>query len=127
MTRLPPGETFAIDERDDDGVCVIAAAGELDLATAPRLVVQLDAARRGDARALIVDLTALEFCDSTGLRALIGAHGESRAARRRFAVVCRPGSGVARLFDVAGASESLPLYPELESALAAVAPVRSGA
>jgi anti-anti-sigma factor len=119
MTAVPPGKTFGIEERSVDGTHIVAAAGELDIATAPRLVVRLDAARRTAARGVIVDLSALEFCDSTGLRALIGAQAEARAARRRFGVVCRPGSGVARLFEIAGAAETLELHSDLESALAA--------
>ena len=52
---------------------------------------------------MLVDLTDVDFCDSTGLRALLGAASEVRAHGGRFAIVCAPTGGVARLLDVVGA------------------------
>ena len=46
MTATPASHPFEIREHDADGVHVIAMRGELDLATAPRLCVRIDAARR---------------------------------------------------------------------------------
>jgi drug/metabolite transporter (DMT)-like permease len=60
--------------------------GELDLATAPRLAFRIDAARQAGARRLVVDLTAAEFCDSTGLRALVGCRHEVVAGGGRMAL-----------------------------------------
>ena len=80
MTATPASHPFEIREHDADGVHVVAMLGELDLATAPRLAFRIDAARGRGARRLLVDLTAAEFCDSTGLRALVGCRREMVAA-----------------------------------------------
>lgn len=94
--------------------------GELDLSTAPRLCVALDAARRRGARKLLVDLSGVEFCDSSGLRSLIGARIEVEAQGGRLAIVCAPEGSVARLFELTGAHEMLSIHPSAESALGAL-------
>ena len=104
---------------------MIAMRGELDLATAPRLAVRIDAARRGGARRLLIDLTTADFCDSTGLRALIGCRREIVAGGGRMAVAARADSAIGRLFTLAGAHEMLAVYEDYEPALAALAPRRS--
>ena len=61
-----------------NGAQVFAFHGSLDIATSPTVrAALLDAADRGQ-RELIIDLTRLEFLDSTGLGALIGAHKRAK-------------------------------------------------
>ena len=109
-----------IEQREERGVSVIEAHGELDLSTAPELAARLDAARRhGVAPRVVVDLTDLEFCDSTGLRALLGAATEVRRAGGRLVVV--PGAGaVLRLLSITGAEEWLDIQSDAARALAAL-------
>jgi anti-sigma B factor antagonist len=125
MTATPASHPFEIREHDAGGVHVIAMRGELDLATAPRLAVRIDAARRGGARRLLVDLTTADFCDSTGLRALVGCRQEIVAGGGRMAVAASEDSAVGRMFALAGAHEVLPVYQVVEQALAALAPPRT--
>jgi anti-anti-sigma factor len=122
MTATPASHPFEIHEHDAGGVHVVAMLGELDLATAPRLAFRIDAARQAGARRLLIDLTAAEFCDSTGLRALVGCRHEVVANGGRMALAVLPESAVARLFALAGAHELMPVYDGLEPALAALAP-----
>lgn len=73
-----------------DGSCRVALAGDLDLAGADALESAL-AAAPGDL-ALSIDLTEIEFIDSSGIRSLIEARNvrgtalvnPSRAVRRTF-------------------------------------------
>ena len=116
-----PDEALAVHQSDVDGVRLLEVFGELDLATAPRLCALLDEARRQRVRRLAVDLTGVDFCDSTGLRALLGASTELRHAGGRLAVAVLPDGGVARLFDVTGIRESLPTHDTQEEALASLA------
>lgn len=122
MTATPASHPFEIREHDAGGVHVVAMLGELDLATAPRLAFRIDAARRAGVRRLVIDLTAAEFCDSTGLRALVGCRHEVVAGGGRMALAVLQESAVARMFALAGAHELMPVYDGLEPALAALAP-----
>ena len=114
---------FSVQERDEAGVRVLAVSGELDIATAPELCARLDASRTTRRPRMLVDLTDVDFCDSTGLRALLGAASEVRTHGGRFALVCPPDTDVARLIDVVGAAEAFAIYPDRLTALAALAPV----
>jgi anti-sigma B factor antagonist len=116
----PGGEPFNVKERDEAGVRVIAVAGELDIATAPELCARLDRSRMVRRPRLLVDLSDVDFCDSTGLRALLGAASEVRAHGGRFAIVCPPRGDVARLLDIVGAAEWLAIHEDPESGLAAL-------
>ena len=100
-------DALAVHESDVDGVRLLEVFGELDLATAPKLCALLDEARIQRVRRLVVDLTGVDFCDSTGLRALMGASTELRVGGGRLAIAVLPDSTVARLFDMTGIREAL--------------------
>ena len=99
---------------------MIAVNGELDLATAPRLCVRISGARSRGVRRVLVDLSATTFCDSTGLRALIGENHELKVYGGRMGVVC-PGEGpVFRLFEMTGTHELLAVQDSADAALDAL-------
>jgi len=113
-----PGRTLQIDESDAGDVHVLALSGELDLAGAPALARRIDAARTDGVLRVLVDLSRVQFCDSTGLRALVGAARELRIVGGRLGVAC-PGDGpVARLIDLTGTRELLAVDPDPEVARA---------
>jgi anti-sigma B factor antagonist len=116
----PFADPFSVAEREEGGVRVVAVAGELDVDTAPTLCARLDETRIGRPPRLLVDLTAVDFCDSTGLRALLGAASEVRAHGGRFALVCPPSGEVARLLEIVGAGEWLAIHADPESGMAAL-------
>jgi len=116
-----PDEALAVHESDVDGVRLLEVFGELDLASAPRLCAKLDAARAQRIRRLVVDLTGVDFCDSTGLRALMGASTALRHSGGRLAVAVLPDGGVARLFEVTGLHEALSVHGTQQGALASLA------
>jgi anti-sigma B factor antagonist len=120
------GDAMAVHESDVGDVRLLEVFGELDLETAPTLCALLDAARIQRVRRLVVDLTGVDFCDSTGLRALMGASTELRHAGGRLAVALLPDGAVARLFDVAGIRESLPTFDTQGEALASLAAAPRG-
>ena len=54
---------------------ILALAGEIDLYTAPRLQSELATALAGrDPARIVVDMSGVEFCDSTGMNVLLAAH-----------------------------------------------------
>jgi len=63
--------TLSIRIIEEDSVRTLAIAGELDLANAPTLAAQLDEATAG---VLILDMSELEFIDSTGIALLVATH-----------------------------------------------------
>jgi anti-anti-sigma factor len=73
---VAPAE-FDIRERHEDGRTRLAVTGHLDLATAPALRDRLDQSRaqRRDVR---LDLSRVEFVDSSGMKVLIQALKDAR-------------------------------------------------
>ncbi len=57
----------------------MSVAGEIDLYTAPRLHGELATVLAGPGPAMIVvDMSQVEFCDSTGMNVLLAAHRRAR-------------------------------------------------
>jgi anti-sigma B factor antagonist len=57
----------------------MSVTGEIDLYTAPRLHGELAAALAGDSAArIVVDMSGVDFCDSTGMNVLLAAHRRAR-------------------------------------------------
>lgn len=76
---------------------VLMLHGELDLATAPALTARM--ASRRSART-VIDLSKLAFCDSTGLRALLGEARECEICGGSVTVVVPRDGIVRKLFDI---------------------------
>ena len=87
---------------------ILRVRGELDLATAPRVCRAIaTAAAAALPPAVVIDLENLEFCDSTGLRALLGAVREVQALGGTAVLVVAPDGAVDRLLSLCGLREFL--------------------
>lgn len=72
-------EILTLQVRRRPGYVLVAAAGEIDISTVPRLRGVLRTVTAGGRR-VIVDLDQVSFIDATGLGALAGAAGRAAAA-----------------------------------------------
>ena len=93
-------------QRDGD-VHTIALDGEMDLSNAGEVERELRQAEATDAQLIVVDLSRLQFMDSTGIRLLIAADTRSRADSDRLRLT-RPPAAVARVLCIAGVDGLLP-------------------
>jgi anti-anti-sigma factor len=91
----------------------LALAGELDLASAPKLARAVASAIAAGARRVILDLRQLDFIDASGLHVLMQARERSREAGCEFAVVPGPRQ-VQRVFELTGVLTDLELRGEVE-------------
>jgi anti-sigma B factor antagonist len=98
-----------------DGLDVLVVQGELDIATAPRMIAALNEALAEGETPLVVDLSEVLFMDSTGLALLMNARRRALRSHRGFAIVC-PGGPISRVFEIADMVESLRVCPDRESA-----------
>src|SRR4051794_28125305 len=106
LNTLAPPAGFDVDEHHAGGVRTVRPTGELDIATASRLErALLDGRRPGDD--VVLDLSALEFIDSTGLRVIV--HAVEAARRHGWTLTLRHGPpAVRRVFELAGVVGALP-------------------
>jgi anti-sigma B factor antagonist len=100
-----------------DGVPVVAAPEEIDITNAPSLrSVMLEAAAHGNGT-FVVDMTRTQFCDSSGLHALLAAHKRAQAEGGELLLVLAT-TAVLRVFALTGADRLIPNFSSLDEALA---------
>jgi anti-anti-sigma factor len=106
--------------QEQEGVRV-ALSGELDLSSALVFDEELRRIEDNDgSHTLVLDLHALKFLDSTGLRLILSAHTRARRDGRRLRIV--PGSdAVRRIFELTGVTTRLDIVEDAAPAKAAPA------
>lgn len=105
----------------EDGIRVIEVRGELDLSTASELEGPLEDAISSSDAAVLIDLTACEFIDSTGIALIVRAW--QRAANGDGGgrvVICSCNDQVRRVLEITGLELSIPIHGTRDEALAAL-------
>jgi anti-sigma B factor antagonist len=103
---------------DKDGTHVIlVVAGDLDLASATTLVEQASDLIDAGAHDIIVDATALAFCDSSGLGAFVRIANRLRPGGGRLAIA-GPSLIVRRVLEVSGLVEAFVITDDVGAAVA---------
>jgi anti-anti-sigma factor len=103
-----------------DGIRVFTVRGELDMNTAPELQQGLDEALAEPGVSIMLDLSACEFIDSTGIALIVRAWqqltGDNGEERRL--VLCCNNHQVRRLLKITGVESSIPMHEQRDDALA---------
>jgi anti-sigma B factor antagonist len=102
------------------GVPVVKVVGEIDIATVPLFVSQLDEIPLGVPH-VIVDLSELTFIDSSGLNALVACKkrlDDGSEGCTVHLVVSRP--SVLKVLEVTGLHELFPITTTVDEAMASV-------
>jgi len=102
-------------EEDSGPVRILTAEGRIFSSTASALEARLAGDLRGR-RALIVDLTGVDYINSRGLEILGEASTRARSMDCEL-IVCGLSPGVRTVFDLSGASATLIIEPSREAAL----------
>ena len=104
--RVSAQEHLKVDARSEQDRVVLALAGELDLASSPVFERALEDSALAAAPLVVLDLDALKFVDSTGLRVILLAHEAARTRGQEFAIT--PGSPqVQRLLSITSVAEHM--------------------
>jgi anti-sigma B factor antagonist len=101
-----------------NGVPVVAAPAEIDMATEDQLRAPLlDAISRGHPT-VVVDMTRTQFCDSSGIHTLLKAHKQALAGGGELRLVVPADGAVPRVFALTCLDWFIPCFASLEAALA---------
>ncbi|MEV1006682.1 STAS domain-containing protein [Streptomyces sp. NPDC049881] len=110
---------LTIDVRRNGPGAVVTPAGELDHHSADALRDALEQCIADGCRRIVIDCSALEFCDSTGLNVLLATRLEAEAVGGEIHLAAmRP--IVARVFEITGAGSVFTVHSTLADALAAL-------
>ena len=108
---MPSVGELRIEHQQEGSRHRIAPAGELDLLTAPALASAFERALDAGGAELTVDLRAVVFMDSSGLRTLLAGWDSCRARGCELRLI--PDMGACRrLFEITGVIDELPLAAE---------------
>jgi anti-sigma B factor antagonist len=111
------------DEQSGPDVRVISVTGEIHVTTAPEFSTRLNEAISAGTRGVVIDMSGVEFIDSTGLSVLLnGLRRVTRAEGNLSLVISNP--TVLRLFEITKLDSTFDIQPTRE---AAVERVQAGA
>jgi anti-sigma B factor antagonist len=109
-------EQITIEVTTAGGHVVVAAAGEIDISSAPILRAAIDTVIDSGCRQLIVDLDGVWFMDSTGLNLLIAVSRELGTGS--LGVVANHPT-VRRVFAISGVDRLVPIFDSIDAAVEA--------
>lgn len=101
-----------------EGVAVISIGGEIDLSTAPDFEAAIDGALDEHPPVVVVELSAVNFMSSAGLRILAATHEKLCKSGQLAVVASNP--AVSRAIQLSGLDQLFALYATLDDALRAV-------
>ncbi|WP_405828100.1 STAS domain-containing protein [Streptomyces sp. NBC_01176] len=94
---------------------VLQIIGELDYGNASVLRELLTTITLQPGQRLVLDLARMDFCDSSGLTALIAARNHAHAAQADIALAAVPANTL-RVLRIVGLDQVFPLHPDSDSA-----------
>lgn len=110
MNRPP----FALSREERQGVAVLTVSGDIDVDTAWELREALTETL-GE-RDTVVDMSGVEFLDSTGLGVLVAGYRQARNGERRMAIAGAP-RRVLDILELTRLMTIFALYPTVDEAV----------
>ena len=104
------------DESLDDATHLIAVRGEVHVSTAPEFSERLNDAIATGKTGVVIDMTDVEFIDSTGLSVLLNALRRVTRQQGRLALVVSNPT-VLRLFEITRLDSTFDIAPSREEAI----------
>jgi anti-sigma B factor antagonist len=98
---------------------VLVLAGEIDASVKDELLNQIIDLIDRERTPLLIDMTGVRFCDSSGVTVAISARRHAAASGRRLAF-CGLNPRVGEVFRVTGIDRFIAVYPTLTAAAQAV-------
>ncbi|SDL12536.1 STAS domain-containing protein [Streptomyces indicus] len=113
--------TLKVTEADRGGWAVIQVSGEMDLVTSPVLRQRVHDAVADGRHSVVLDLSEVLFCDSSGVGVLIAARRLLRSCQGRLRLIlpargAEDGSHVNRVLAALGVRRLFDVYPDAVSA-----------
>jgi len=106
---------LAIATREDGEAAIVALSGELDIGSSDLLRDHLAKLLAGGRCRIVMDLTQLAFCDSTGLSTFVKAsHG--CVEQGGYLRLAAPNTHLARVLSIVGLLDLFPTYSTVDGA-----------
>ncbi|MEU7025196.1 STAS domain-containing protein [Streptomyces sp. NPDC015232] len=114
--------TIQVDEDRQEPWTVLRISGELDLVTSPLIRRRLHEAVAGGRHDVVLDLSAVRFCDSSGVGVLVAARRLMRSCGGRLRLIlpargAEDGAHVNRVLAALGVRRLFEVYADVPAAL----------
>jgi anti-anti-sigma factor len=108
----PSWQPFTVTVSRDDDRATVFLRGELDMAGVDRLKLAIDQAEDPPSGLLVLDLSGLDFIDSTGLEVLLHTARRAHESGGRL-IVARPSRYVRRLLEMTAIDQTLDVVEDV--------------
>jgi anti-sigma B factor antagonist len=108
----PAWQPFSVTVNSDGDRTTVSLRGELDLSGVDRARQAVEQAEATDATLLVLDLSQLDFIDSTGLEVMLRAARRAHDNGRRL-IVARPSRYIRRLLEMTAIDQSLDVVDDV--------------
>ena len=108
----PAWQPFSVTVTKEGDRATVALVGELDMSGTDRLRIALEQAEEPPTGLLVLDMSKLDFIDSTGLEVMLRAARRASDAGRRL-IVARPSRYVRRLLELTAIDQSLDVVEDV--------------
>ncbi|MFP3991727.1 STAS domain-containing protein [Streptomyces sp. E11-3] len=114
--------TLRVTEGEQSGWVVVRVSGEMDLVTSPMLRQRVHNAVADGRRDLVLDLSEVQFCDSSGVGVLIATRRLIRSCQGNLRLIlpaqgAEDGSHVNRVLAALGVRRLFEVYPDAATAV----------
>ncbi|WP_055567971.1 MULTISPECIES: STAS domain-containing protein [Streptomyces] len=114
--------TLKVTVGEQEGWAVLCVSGEMDLVTSPVLRQRVHEAVADGRRRIVLDLSEVLFCDSSGVGVLIATRRLIRSFQGRLRLIlpakgAEDGSHVNRVFAALGVRRLFEVFPDVPAAL----------
>lgn len=106
---------LALESRNENGWAVLQVRGEVDLYTSPQLRDGITELLDQGTNRIVVDLSGIEFMDSTGLGVLVVGLKRAKERDGEFTLVCREGS-VQKILSITGLDKVFSIHGSVTEA-----------
>ncbi|MEU7020487.1 STAS domain-containing protein [Streptomyces sp. NPDC046203] len=115
--------TIQLDEDEQEPWTVLRVRGELDLVTSPLIRKRVHAAVAGGRHDVVLDLSAVRFCDSSGVGVLIASRRLMRSCGGRLRLILpapgiEDGAQITRVLAALGVRRLFDVYADVPAAVA---------
>jgi anti-anti-sigma factor len=107
-------------ELSGDGVVVARLSGEVDLSNAAEVGDELTAGVPNSALGLVLDLTATEYLDSSGVHLFFELAERLRRRQQRLLIAVPAGAPIRRILRIVELDDTVPVMGTVEEAVAQI-------
>ena len=111
-----PAKLLETQVRQPPGAAVIDLRGEINAAAAPALNAAYAEAEQSNPEVILLNFSAVDYINSTGIALIVGLLAKARAAHRRL-IVCGLSEHYVEIFQITRLADFMTMFPNEASAL----------